>query len=77
MGIFLPYSSENGPHTTGPSAKPSTNRLVPRTMTSSPTPNSAAVARVAVLKTLLAKVTQKVRVDKTVVTVHFLACGQF
>ena len=57
------YSSETGPHTIGPPANPRTYRLVPSTMTSSDTWNLAAVTTVAVLKTLLEKVKQKVMAE--------------
>lgn len=56
---------------TGPKAKPSTNNAVPRTMTSSETLNSRAVASIPGLKTLEAKVTQKVTKPRAKVVAHF------
>jgi hypothetical protein len=81
-GIFLPNSSENGPHKAGPKANPylssvfaindgsnkgptRTNKLVPSRATSSETLNSLAMTKVAVLKTELEKVMQRVMDDKT------------
>jgi hypothetical protein len=46
-------------------------------MTSVDTPNSIAVGTVAVLKTLLANVMQKVMRPSTMVTIHFFHRGQF
>jgi len=54
-----------------------TNKLVPRIITSVDTPNSIAVGIVAVLKTLLANVMQKVMRPSTMVTIHFFHRGQF
>ncbi|TKA45054.1 hypothetical protein B0A54_03348 [Friedmanniomyces endolithicus] len=56
---------------TGPKAKPSTNSAVPRTMTSSETLNSRAVASVPGLNTLEANVTQKVTKPRAKVVAHF------
>src|SRR6266704_6314368 len=54
-----------------------TNKLVPRIMASVDTPNSIAAGTVAVLKTLLANVMQKVIRPSTMVTIHFFHHDQF
>jgi len=76
-GILRPKTSDNGPKIIGPKANPRTNRLVAKVMTSSETPNSAAVCTVAVLKTDEAKVTQKVIMARRIVALHFFSLLQF
>ena len=61
----------------GPKAKPRTNKPVPRVVTSRGTPNSLAVTPVAVLKTLLAKVTTKVIEPSKTAKTHFFQGGMF
>ena len=76
-GIFRPYSSDNGPQIIGPMANPRTKREVPSVITSADTPNNFAVAMVAVLKTLLAKVIQIVRAESDAVIIHFFKSEKF
>ena len=76
-GRFRPYSSDRGPKIIGPKAKPSTNKLTPKTITSGETPNFFAVCFVAVLKTDEPKVTQIVMRPSIIVITHFLHAGKF
>ena len=76
-GNFLPYNSESGPQRIGPSAKPSTKRLEPKTITSRLTWKLSLVAMVAELKTLLANVAANVNVESIMVITHFLVFVQF
>lgn len=70
-GALRPKTSESGPKTRGPKAKPSTNKLVPSTMTSEETLNTNAVALVALLKMDDAMVTHTVISPSITVTIHF------
>lgn len=59
-GVMRPKSSDNGPHTIGPTPNPSTKSEVPSVATSVLTPNSAEIDVVALLSTLDANVTTQV-----------------